>query len=509
MDEMECSVSENLVPTMNQEQQKFDLDLLIEQVGPFGKFQLKLFSLLCISSAFATAFAFMFIFTAGEMSYRCRIPGCDGNCVSYQAPFLNFTIPVLKEGFSKCEMFQRTVSNTSLEDHCQWEFFDPEIVESCSEFVYEDGEATILNEWNLGCSEEWKLSLVGTVNNIGQLLCLPLAGYLSDRFGRRTAFIWSVIFTASLGLIRSFSTNFTMFIVFEFLEPALGSGMFNTAFILAIFCSIGLACLGVMFMLIRDWRLLMRILYGAACFMITYQWLLPESPRWLVNKNRITEAAKIIDKTAKINKKSLTLDAQKMLNQMLKGEEKFLEIEQKTLTKKESRLKILLKSPTMIFRFINCSISWIATLFVYTGFNMTSVFISGDKYVNFIVSCLIEIPACAIGAWLMATIGRRKVLCMDFLLFPTELRQSLFSGCSFFGRIGAILAPFTLYLGKYMESMEMILFAAITIPAGILILFAPETLNKPLPDTIQDAENLKNAKSIRYDILSPKHLILS
>jgi hypothetical protein len=37
-------------------------------------------------------------------------------------------------------------------------------------------------QWNITCAEhEWKLTLVGTVNNVGQFIGFPLAGIFSDR----------------------------------------------------------------------------------------------------------------------------------------------------------------------------------------------------------------------------------------------------------------------------------------------------------------------------------------
>uniref|UniRef100_A0A7G3B2R2 Major facilitator superfamily (MFS) profile domain-containing protein n=1 Tax=Lutzomyia longipalpis TaxID=7200 RepID=A0A7G3B2R2_LUTLO len=82
-------------------------------------------------------------------------------------------------------------------------------------------------------------------------------------------------------------------------------------------------------------------------------------------------------------------------------------------------------------------------------------------------------------------------------LFPTKLRLTFLSVCATFGNIGAMLAPFTLLLGKYFESLPMILFVAVAIPAGILILLSPETLNHTLPDTIQEAENIGRKRGKR------------
>uniref|UniRef100_A0A1B0DMI4 Major facilitator superfamily (MFS) profile domain-containing protein n=1 Tax=Phlebotomus papatasi TaxID=29031 RepID=A0A1B0DMI4_PHLPP len=535
------------------EEKTFDLDLLIQQIGPFGKFQLINYLLICIPIAYTAMYTLTFVFTAGDLEYRCRIPGCDFDNSSFQANFLNFTIPKDGDTFSMCQKFHH-VPNATIEDQCQADLFDRNKLEDCSEFVYQDDETTILSEWDLGCNEEWKLSLVGTINNIGQLVCLPLTGYFSDRFGRRTAFVASCVFAALFGVIRSFSTSYLMFIIFEFLEPALGSGVFNAGFILGmelvgperrvlgaffINCSfaLGEALLGLLAMLTRDWRLLLIVSYAPTFVFVTYHWLVPESARWLLNMNRTRDTAKIIDSAAKMNKSRLTSEARNMLDNALNAEpmveEKNDKIREKE-PKNEYNLLSVFKSRTLLLRILNCSFCWTSVCFVYYGLSMNSVFVAGDKYINFILNCFIEIPGAGLCCFLMERIGRRKMLCLSLVLsgssciayifmsdapegaqlavflisksaatmsyitiyvyttelFPTELRHTLLSACVIFGRIGSIVAPFTVLLGKYFESLEMILFAAVSIPAGALILLAPETLKTTLPDTVQEAEDI-------------------
>lgn len=37
-------------------------------------------------------------------------------------------------------------------------------------------------QWDLGCDEnQWKLTLVGTVNSAGFLITMPFSGFISDR----------------------------------------------------------------------------------------------------------------------------------------------------------------------------------------------------------------------------------------------------------------------------------------------------------------------------------------
>lgn len=210
----------------------FDLDLLIREIGPFGKYQLMNYVLLCIPILWTTMYSLAYVFTTGDMSYRCKIPACDTADLikdPMQSSFLNFTVPLDAESgkFSQCQQF-RPISGYG----CRPEDFDPSAVDTCSEFVYESGEETILSSFQLTCDQEWKLSLIGTINNIGQFVCLPLTGFISDQYGRKFVFVVGILASGLFGFIRGFSVNYPMFAVFEFLEPALGSSVYSSGFIL-------------------------------------------------------------------------------------------------------------------------------------------------------------------------------------------------------------------------------------------------------------------------------------
>merc|ERR1719277_1065882 len=59
-------------------------------------------------------------------------------------------------------------------------------------------------------------------------------------------------------------------------------------------------------------------------------------------------------------------------------------------------------------------------------------------------------------------------------------------------RIGGMIAPYiadlgTIVGGEYGPVLPFVVFGASTVFAGLLALSLPETLNKPLPETIDDA----------------------
>lgn len=56
-------------------------------------------------------------------------------------------------------------------------------------------------------------------------------------------------------------------------------------------------------------------------------------------------------------------------------------------------------------------------------------------------------------------------------------------------RIGGIVAPLVRMTGEYSASLPLVIYGAAPIVSGIAACFLTETLNMPLPDTIEDVEN--------------------
>lgn len=102
--------------------------------------------------------------------------------------------------------------------------------------------------------------MVGTVNNIGRFIFTPVMGHISDRyascvfsleqqwfllltksnaiascrFGRRTVLIIGVLGSSIFATIRSMSSSYSMYLIFEFLDSAIGSATYAAALILGL-----------------------------------------------------------------------------------------------------------------------------------------------------------------------------------------------------------------------------------------------------------------------------------
>ena len=57
--------------------QSLDVDVILEQIGGFGKFQKKVLFLLSLLSAAGGLAIVVFVFTGFEPKYRCRVSECE------------------------------------------------------------------------------------------------------------------------------------------------------------------------------------------------------------------------------------------------------------------------------------------------------------------------------------------------------------------------------------------------------------------------------------------------
>ncbi|MEQ2268322.1 hypothetical protein XENORESO_019935 [Xenotaenia resolanae] len=74
-------------------------------------------------------------------------------------------------------------------------------------------------------------------------------------------------------------------------------------------------------------------------------------------------------------------------------------------------------------------------------------------------------------------------------IFPTVVRQTGIGVSSMFARMGGVLAPIINMLHNHSPATPLIIFGTSPLLGAVLALALPETADRPLPDTLEDAEN--------------------
>lgn len=207
----------------------------------------------------------------------------------------------------------------------------------------------------------------------------------------------------------------------------------------------------------------------------------------------------------------------------------------------------LLRSRKMVlYTAVMCSL-WLASGIVYFGLSLSTSTLAGNKYINFFLSGAVEAPAYGLTVVVLQKFGRRWPLFVFHIvtgvalfvnifipeetedgrdltplivtlsmtgkfamtaafgtvvlfaqeIYPTNVRNFGFGIASCSARIGGMIAPFLAYIGKFASWIPGIVFATLAIVTGIFALVLPETLNRPLPETVKEVESW--TRSLQYN----------
>ena len=109
---------------------------------------------------------------------------------------------------------------------------------------------------------------------------------------------------------------------------------------------------------------------------------------------------------------------------------------------------------------------------------------------------------------LISIIGRFAANCSYTILnlfsaeqFPTVVRGVGMGFCVVVSRLGTMLAPYLLLLGRYSPC----LFGVSALVSGLTALLLPETLGQPMPETLQDGEELTLSLPFKKPVSSSRN----
>ncbi|XP_041980316.1 organic cation transporter protein-like [Aricia agestis] len=527
--------------------ERLDLDdVLVNELGQFGRFALRNLILVSIPTIMS-GFMSEYIFSAAAIPHRCQIQECGeyNNLHNYEPEWILNAVPATVSGFSSCLRYVSIANVNGTLENCPANIFDRSQTVDCDEFVYAR-DNSVVYDFNLGC-QDWLRALAGTLSSVGTLFVLPIIGIISDKFGRRIALVICIFNVALFGLMRAYSVNYIMYLVTQVLQSALGGGIYSCAYIFAAelvgpkyrvlvsaisstMFSVGLVVLGIVAWVIQPWRYMIMALFIPCFLVISYYFILSESVRWLLSKQKFDEAKKVLLNVARVNKTHIS---DKSLEALMNPKP-----EPVTEHSKSGLIKRVLKSPVLLRRVCTTPIWWITSTLVYYGLSINSTSLSDSMYLNFILTCAIEIPGNFTAVFILDRVGRRQTLSVCFFctaicniafifipsdlealrlivfllgkffisivmtvlylftseLYPTEFRHTLLAFSSMIGRIGSITAPLTPVLADYWTPFPSVLFGVSAVLSGGLVLTQPETLGTKMPDTMAEAEALGKKK---------------
>lgn len=461
----------------------------------------------------------------GESGRQQLLYGAALFLLKVYSPFI-----VLQYTFvARSSTFACTSGGVTLQNDC----FDNS-VRRCSNLTFT--ASTVVSEWSLVCDRNWMAKATMSALMFGFLLGAVLLGNLADTIGRKTNLVYTLLGVLLFNLVSGLTTNYAVYITARFLvgfcisgnilstvvlvSELVGSsyrGIYGMAVMGAF--PVGIVALALTASYIQDWRQLTLFSTLLGTPFIFYHWYLVESPRWLLNMNRASEAKRALATIAQGNGVKLSCLTH-LKTVPTTG----------SLQSKES-LRSLFRSKSLVKVLCILCYNWFVNGAAYYGLTLASGEISSDLYTGVALSGVVELPAVFLTYIVIQRAGRRLGLASFMMasgascllihllsrgslaylgvscalmgkmfiaasfkaayiltgeIFATSIRNSGVGLLSAVARVGSILSPFIVMAGETLPGVQFTIFGILGITGGMLSLWLPETKDKPLPETVGD-----------------------
>lgn len=519
-----------------------DYDQLLSAAGEFGLYQIFLFFLMGPFFIFGSFSYFSQLFlTQHSQDYWCWIPEL-ANLTAQQRKEL--AIPLNKNskfGYEQCISYdanwaeilsteQKAYNWSTAPCKHGWEFNN-------SDIPYE----TISSEFDWVCDKDNYQAIAQSVFFIGSIFGGFIIGWVADLFGRLPAVMASNCIGCIFGVISTFTKNFTTFticrffmgmsydncmmmaylLVLEYIAPKYRTIIINLSF--SIFFTIGVCSLPWIAVTCDSWKVTSIATSLPLGLSLLAPFIMSESPRWLLSKGRVDDAIGKVLNIARINKKFIPP------NLIIQFKQSTLKMNKDQNTRS---MIILFKRPHLRRVFLCMCVLFLCAMVIYDSLIRTIGQLQFNFFVSFTIISFTEFPSLLILSFILDWFGRKwltiialmncgifsfitpfvadgwpSILCAVVARFginmslnacmqwtaevlPTPVRGSASSVVHICGYIATVISPFVPYLDVFALWLPLVVVGSISIFAGLLCLTLPETANRDMPQTFDDADDL-------------------
>ncbi|XP_020914741.1 organic cation transporter protein isoform X2 [Exaiptasia diaphana] len=422
--------------------------------------------------------------------------------------------------------------------------------DGCTSYVFDGPFDSVVSEWKLICDRAYLGATIQACFFGGMCVGSFLTGMLSDAWGRKnciffcnailllsgvgSALVDCISFFAFLRFLVGFGTAGTMLTLYvygmELVGPKFRTAVGNAVY---IYFNVLAMITALISYLIPSWRILIIVTTSPAVLLFVFWKCIPESPRWLVAHGQLEQGANEIRKYGAKDGGPVDDTILRSLLEEVRSEQIKANEENKKYTSID-----LLRTPKIRKWSVIVCYEWFAVSLVSFGILLFMTQLSGDIYLNYIVTRIaatIRVPftyiiylkfgrrvpngviMIVIGVSLLLVLPVYKdvptattaltligiILC-DFSwtgiylitaeLFPTILRNTAQGTGSTAARIGGIIAPYIAMMGQLPGlsiAFPTTILGCVAILGGILMYWIPETLFSPMHQTVQQTEDAK------------------
>ncbi|CAD5209869.1 unnamed protein product [Bursaphelenchus okinawaensis] len=372
---------------------------------------------------------------------------------------------------------------------------------------------------------------------LGNMVGASTISRFSDLKGRRPALLISLTGLGFFGVLSAFSPSIVVFTMFRFVQGIFlpGCGMTNwvlayestsmklrsySALVFGLFWVVGYFVLAPLCYYLVSWRhQIIGSSLPALVIGILYYFFVPESFHFMVSNGRVVQLKqwyRNANRYAKVarDESEVELLVKRHYGGKSEGDDK----------KDDGFLCSLMKQKVLLMYTAVLGYLWTCDSFVYYGLSLISTTLAGNRYVNFVLAGLVEIPSYIVSPYLLEVMGRRGFVAFVHLItslafvgtvfiadetvslvfwligkfgiacaytslyvygsevFPTVLRSGCIGICLFLERIGGITAPMVRSMSVISPNLPNVFFAVTAGVAAGLTLLLPETRGLELPD---------------------------
>ncbi|KAK3925868.1 Organic cation transporter protein [Frankliniella fusca] len=536
-------------------------DQICKAVGSFGRWQLRLTFLLSLVNIPCTWHIFVPTFQAvTPENFWCLRPPAFQDVPP--TVWMNISHPFSVDAnglieYDRCNVWDldySILSALSASDLGQAVKFvdDPTAKRPCTKWEYADSQSgdTLIQEWDLVCSRKHLKNVAEMTFLAGVALGGLVSGMISDKFGRKKTLLSALIAQIVVGTVIAFNPWFEVHCILRFCLGFISVGMVFSGFVLCMEVVGGkwrtisgvsylfpvplsyIMIAGIAY-LVRGWRAIQLAITLPAILLLSFFWIMPESPRWLLSIGRKDLVIPILQDAARINNMVLPASLDKHLQQ-----------ETSSMSGDDSAgVMDLFRTPNIRKISLLLYVIWFSVYLVYYGLVLNISEFAGNQYVNTVISGLVEVPSIALSILILLKMGRRWPFCLTLLvggvaclltllvpkgdstewvstalamvakfsasasnaimpvftaeLFPTVVRNVGVGASNVPAGIALMLTPYLWSLELFGHWVPMTVIGAVSLLGGLTVLLLPETANVPMPQTIEEGEAMgrKNRSS--------------